>query len=72
MEPEGLLLHLPEPATCPYPEPDQSSLCPNTTSIRFVLILSSYLRLGLPSALLPSSSSTKTLYAPILFAIRAT
>ena len=26
MEPEGSLLHLQEPATCPYPEPDQSRL----------------------------------------------
>jgi len=27
MEPEGSLPHLQEPATCPCPEPDQSSLC---------------------------------------------
>jgi hypothetical protein len=28
MEPKGSLPHLQEPATCPYPEPDQSSPCP--------------------------------------------
>ena len=28
MEPEGSLPHSQEPATCPYPEPDQSSPCP--------------------------------------------
>ena len=27
MDPEGSLLHLQVPATCPYPEPDQSSHC---------------------------------------------
>jgi hypothetical protein len=28
MEPEGSLPHSQEPATCPYPEPDQPSSCP--------------------------------------------
>jgi hypothetical protein len=28
MEPEGSLPHSQEPATCPYPEPAQSSPCP--------------------------------------------
>ena len=28
MEPEGSLLRVHGPATCPYPEPDQSSQCP--------------------------------------------
>jgi len=28
MEPEGSLLPLQEPASCPNPEPDQSSPCP--------------------------------------------
>jgi hypothetical protein len=27
MEPEGLLPHSQEPATCPHPEPDESSPC---------------------------------------------
>jgi len=29
MEPEGSLLHSHVPATCPYPEPAQSSPCPH-------------------------------------------
>jgi len=30
MAPEGLLQHSQEPATSPYPKPDQSSPCPQT------------------------------------------
>jgi hypothetical protein len=30
MEPEGTSPYTREPATCPYPEPDQSSLRPHT------------------------------------------
>ena len=43
MWPEGLLLHLQEPATCPYPKPDQSSPC---TPSHF---LKSHLNIILPS-----------------------
>ena len=42
------------------------------TSWRSILILSSYLRLGLPSGLFPSGFSTKTQYTPLLSPIRAT
>ena len=38
---------------------------PHPTSRRSIPILSSHLRLGLPSGLLPSSSPTKTLYTPL-------
>jgi len=49
MEPEGSLPRLHVPATCPYPQPAQSSPCsPHPTSWRFVLMLSSHLGLQLP------------------------
>ena len=40
------------------------SIYPHPTSWRFILILSTHLRLGLPSGLFPSSFPTKTLYIP--------
>jgi len=49
MQYEDSLPHSQESATCPYPEPDQFSLCPHPTTSRNVLILSTYLRLCLPS-----------------------
>ena len=39
---------------------------PHHTSWRFILILSSHLRLGLPSGLFPSGFPTKSLYTPLL------
>jgi hypothetical protein len=72
MEPEGLLRHSQEPATCPYPEPDQSSSCPPPTSLTFILTLPFRLLLGFAICLLPSGFPTKALYAPLLSPIRAT
>ena len=40
------------------------SIYPHPTSWRSTLILSTHLRLGLPSGLLPSGFPSKTLYAP--------
>ena len=45
---------------------------PLPTSWRFILILSSHLRLGLPNCLFPSGYPTKTLCTPLPSSIRAT
>jgi len=46
------------------------SVSPYPTSLRSILILSSHLRLGLPSDLFRSGFPTKTLYTPLLYPIR--
>jgi hypothetical protein len=55
MEPEGVSPYTQEPATCSYPEPDQSSLRPppNLSKIHFNIIL--------PST--PGSSKCSVTYA---------
>jgi hypothetical protein len=58
---KGSLLCSQEPATCPFPEPDESSPQPRAISLRYTLIRQ--LCLGLPSGLFPSGFSTKALYA---------
>ena len=48
------------------------SIYPHPSSCRSILILSTHLRLGLPSGLLPSGLPNKTLYTPLSSPIRAT
>ena len=48
------------------------SIHPHLTSWRSILILSTHLRLGLPSGILPSGYPTKTLYTPLSSPIRST
>jgi hypothetical protein len=59
-EPEGSSPCSQEPSTGPYPEPDPSSSYHPilSLSLRSILILSTYLRLCLPSGLFPSSFPT--------------
>jgi hypothetical protein len=54
MQPEGLLSCSQEPPTDPYPEPDGATLYyPIQFLLRSILILSTHLRLGLRSGLVP-------------------
>jgi hypothetical protein len=68
MEPEASLPCSQEPSTRPYPEPDQSSPS-HPISLRYILILSPHLHLGLASGLFPSGFPTKILYAFVLHAL---
>ena len=54
-----------------WASPIQSTY-PHPTSWRSILILSTYLYLGLPSGLLSSGFPTKTLYTPLSSPLRAT
>jgi hypothetical protein len=68
MEPEGSIPCSQEPFTSPYPEPYHS----DPISLRYTLILSTHLRLGLPSSLFPSGFPTNILYTFHFSSVRAT
>jgi hypothetical protein len=70
--PEGSSQHSPEPATSPYPEPDESTPQAQRVSLSSILIPSSHLRLGISSGLFPSGFPTKTLYTFLPSPMRAT
>jgi hypothetical protein len=74
MEAKGPLLCSQEPTTGPYPEPDASiqPTPPHLISLRFSLILYSYLQLGLPSGFFPSGFPTKILYALLIAPMHTT
>jgi len=74
MEPEGSLRRLHQPATCPYPEPDISTQCPNIPlliKIRLNIILPST-PVSFQVVSFPQISQTKTIYSPLLSLIHAT
>ena len=71
MQTECSLPHSKVPASCPYTDQSSPMTSPHT-SWRSILILSSHLRLDLPSSLFPSGFLTKTLYTRLLSPIRAT
>jgi hypothetical protein len=59
MEPEGSSPHSQEPATCPYPQPDQSSPRPTSHVFESRFNIIPHLRLDLPSGFLPSDPPHK-------------
>jgi hypothetical protein len=65
------LIHKSSPPV-PFLNQNDPLYAPHPTSQRSILILSSHLRLGLSSGLLPSGFPTKVLYAPLFSPIRAT
>ena len=56
---------------CPPPVPILSQIDPVRTPISWKFVLSSHLRLDLPSGLFPSGFPTKTLYTPLLSVVHA-
>ena len=65
-EPEGSLTHSQASATCLYPGPAQSSPYTHIPPWRSILILSTHLRLGLPSGSFPPVSPKRPHTPPLL------
>jgi hypothetical protein len=74
MDPQGSVQCPQGPSTGSYPEPDQSSPTHHAVLflLRFIYMLSSHLRVGLPSGLFPSGFPTKILHPFLFYPMRAT
>jgi hypothetical protein len=73
LEAEGLFPWFQEPSALSQSWARQiQSIPPHLISLRSILILSTNLRLGLPSTLFPSEFPTSVLYAFLFFSIHAT
>jgi hypothetical protein len=72
MEPESSLTYSQVPDTCLYPETTPSSPHNPSNFLKSILILSSYLCLGLPNGLFPSGFPTNILCTPLSSHVRAT
>jgi hypothetical protein len=71
-ETEGSLSCSQAPANSPYPEPTRSTPHTPANFLRFILIPSSHLCLGLLSGLFPSGFPTKALHTSLSSPMRAT
>ena len=72
MEPEGSSPHLQVPATCPYPEPEQSSPCPLSHILKIQLHIILPATPGSPKWPLSPRFPTKTQHTFLLSPIHAT
>jgi hypothetical protein len=72
MDPEVSSPNSQDLSTYKYPEPDPSRSHHPILSLQDPPILSTHLRLGLPSGLFPSGFSTNDLYVVVFSSIRAT
>jgi len=72
MEPKCSLLYSQEPATYPYPEPDQSSPCPPSHFLKIQFYIVFPFTPGPSKWFLPSGLPTKTLHDPLLYPLLAT
>ena len=61
-----------DPSACPAPQPDEFSPHTSILCLQVILILSSLLRVGIPSGIFPSRFPPKTLYAFLFTTVHAT
>jgi hypothetical protein len=72
MEPKGSMPCSKEPSTGPYPESCESNPHHPILYLRYILVLSTHLRLGIPRGFFPFGVPTNVLYAFLFSPIRAT